>query len=193
MLKEPQILYLGAFLAYLDGQVAYVPVLPDNSLNISTIINENKEELPPPHYLIIVESPVAEIHAIKFLPNQAVIIDPFVKHSMPIPVHGNFEFVSWHRSVNGTLSENADPAGLSKIIINLNKVDRIKQISIRKIGPSISLIQRGQPKVKNLNENFSPDLRTLENATAEVIAPYGNYIPDFSVHLEKVLFNIFFT
>lgn len=176
-------------MAYLDGQVAYVPILPDNASSISQIINGNKDSnhSPLPHYVILVESPVAEIHAIKFLPNQTVIIDPYVKHSMPIPVQGNFEFAAWHRSVNGTLRQEADPAGILPIIINLNKVDRVKQISARRIGPSVSLVQRGQPKVKHLSENFSPDLRTLENASLESISPYGHYILDFAKHVEQVI------
>uniref|UniRef100_A0A915LWR8 Ureidoglycolate hydrolase n=2 Tax=Meloidogyne incognita group TaxID=654580 RepID=A0A915LWR8_MELJA len=78
---ETEIHYHGAFLAQIDGQVAYVPDLANTT-----------------HYLIMVESPVAEIHAIRFGPQHTALIDPFIKHSMPIPLRGELQFIVWHRS-----------------------------------------------------------------------------------------------
>lgn len=63
--------------------MAYVPQIKDNLSS----------------FLILIENPVAEIHAIRFNSNHGVIIDPYVKHSMPIPLDDTFEFNVWHRSV----------------------------------------------------------------------------------------------
>jgi hypothetical protein len=70
--------------AQLDGQVAY---LPDTGSNTS--------------YVILFEDRVAQTHAIRFSPGQTAIIDPFIKHSLPIPMFGGaFEFIAWHRAVS---------------------------------------------------------------------------------------------
>lgn len=166
-LDETEILYLASFLAYLDGQIAYVPSINNKS-----------------YFLILVESPVAEIHAIKFPPNHAVIIDPYVKHSIPIAIKNELEFDAWHRKTNGSLSSEADPAGVSKIIVNLTKIDRVKPIKIRKIGA----ISHNPSMIKKLEKNFSSDLRTLEIASPNEIAQYGLYIPNASNHSIEVLF-----
>lgn len=77
--------------------MAYVPRNEENNDNVR-------------YFLILIENPVAEIHAIRFNSNQSVIVDPYVKHSMPIPLEGTFEFNVWHRSVNNFL--------FFKIIVN---------------------------------------------------------------------------
>ena len=77
-----EILYHAKYLAQLDGQVAYVPALSSTT-----------------GYLILVENNIAEIFAIRFTASQVAIVDPFIKHSMPIPLNGTLEFTAWHRSV----------------------------------------------------------------------------------------------
>lgn len=78
---------MAAFLAQLDGQVAYVPRTEPNDKNTGSA------------FIILIENLLAEIHAIRFSVTQSVIIDPYVKHSMPIPIDGTLEFNVWHRAV----------------------------------------------------------------------------------------------
>lgn len=49
--------------------------------------------------LILCEDKIAQTYAIRFNSWETAIIDPFIKHSMPIPLKGTFEFEVWHRSV----------------------------------------------------------------------------------------------
>jgi hypothetical protein len=67
------------FIAQLDGEVAYQP--SDQNIEF---------------YYILVENVDHKLNAIRFAPDQTAVLDPFVKHSMPIPAR--FGLVSLSRS-----------------------------------------------------------------------------------------------
>jgi len=123
-----ELVYRASFLVQLDGQVAYSP-----STNGSSGIDSHYS------YIILVENPIAEQQAVRFSSHQTVVVDPLVKHSMPIPLPTpdctTFEFTVHHRSVNAVLQLEADPAGPHPIVVNLNKVDRINEVAVRLVNP----------------------------------------------------------
>uniref|UniRef100_A0A915EJT6 Ureidoglycolate hydrolase n=1 Tax=Ditylenchus dipsaci TaxID=166011 RepID=A0A915EJT6_9BILA len=184
-----EIAYHASFVAQLDGQVAYVPAGVsssfDSSTNQSSTINGSANS--HPDYLILVESPIAEVQAIRFRAQQAVIVDPFVKHSMPIPVDGNFEFSVWHRSVNASLQLDADPAGPSPIIINLNKVDRSTPICISRVPHHEQHSSKHASKsTTSLSKHFAKDLLPLDEVNPEQFSQFGRLIANFAEHIEQI-------
>lgn len=168
---ETEIHYYGSFLAQLDGQVAYEPSAESNCT----------------HYLILVESPVAELHAIRFDVSQTVVLDAYIKHSMPIPLEGQFQFNAWHRSVNAVLQMDADSAGIKPLVVNLCKVNRVEPITLRRVGLPVeeALPAKKVPKPPHLPHSFAKDLKQLNDVAEAAFAPYGQLIHDFSAHNEQ--------
>uniref|UniRef100_A0A914LWN1 Ureidoglycolate hydrolase n=2 Tax=Meloidogyne TaxID=189290 RepID=A0A914LWN1_MELIC len=165
---ETEIHYHGSFLAQIDGQVAYVPDLANTT-----------------HYLIMVESPVAEIHAIRFGPQHTALIDPFIKHSMPIPLRGELQFIVWHRSVNAVVQLAPDPAGIQPVVINLCKVNRIEPITIRKVCLPPELAAKKPHKLPHLPHSFAKEVVRLTDVSETTFAPFGRLINDFTMHNEE--------
>ncbi|KAI1709924.1 hypothetical protein DdX_10932 [Ditylenchus destructor] len=180
-----EILYSGKFIAQLDGQVAYVPSTVGTSTNCHGTNGTLAGGSRPGFYLILVESPVAEIQAVRFSSHQAVIVDPFVKHSMPIPFDGSFDFSVFHRNVNAVVQLDPDPAGISPIIINLNKVDRWTPIAVNRVQPHQGHKSKDKG-VQKLSKHFAKELLPLEEVTPDSLSPYGRVIPDFACHVEQV-------
>ncbi|KAL3078509.1 hypothetical protein niasHT_006070 [Heterodera trifolii] len=168
---DTEIVYHGSFLCQLDGQVAYQPTPGTNWT----------------HYFILVESPVAETHAVRFSPGQTAVVDAFVKHSMPIPLEGQFEFDAWHRNVNALLQLGPDPAGPHPLVFNLCKVNRVSPISVRRLGipPEEALPSKKVAKLPQLPQSFAKELKPLSDADSVAFAPYGQLVADFVHHVEQ--------
>uniref|UniRef100_A0A183CHR3 Ureidoglycolate hydrolase n=1 Tax=Globodera pallida TaxID=36090 RepID=A0A183CHR3_GLOPA len=167
---DTEIFYHGSFLCQLDGQVAYQPA-PGNWT----------------HYFILVESPVAETHAVRFGPNQTAVVDTFVKHSMPIPLEGQFEFDAWHRNVNALIQLGPDPAGPCPLVVNLCKVNRVAPIAIRRQGipPEEALPSKKVAKLPQLPHSFAKEVKPLSDADSMAFAPYGQLVADFLHYAEQ--------
>lgn len=64
---------------------------------------------------------------------------------------------------------SADPAGLSSIVINLNKVNRVNEIGVRQV----EYAKESTKKPPHLPHSFAKELKPLIDATSEAIQPYG--------------------
>ncbi|KAI6189569.1 hypothetical protein M3Y97_00022700 [Aphelenchoides bicaudatus] len=155
--------YQGMFIAQLDGQVAYQP--SDQNIEF---------------YYILVENVDHKLNAIRFGPDQTAVIDPFVKHSMPLPARFGLDYTVHHRPSNAI--EAFLPDSVEPPIFNLMKVDRVNLFAAGRI-PQRQLASSNEHF--SLSKSFSKKLMTVEEPTADNFEKYGQIITDPN-HVEQV-------
>lgn len=151
------------FIAQLDGEVAYQP--SDQNIEF---------------YYILVENVDRKLSAIRFSPDQTAVVDPFVKHSMPIPARFGLDYAVFHRPTNAIeafLPDSAEPP-----IFNLMKVDRATLFAAGRI-PQRQLASGSEHF--SLSKSFSKKVLAAEEPNADSFANYGQIITD-PAHVEKV-------
>ncbi|KAI6236706.1 hypothetical protein M3Y95_00186800 [Aphelenchoides besseyi] len=145
--------YTGMFIAQLDGNVAYTPS------------DQNIE-----YYYILVENVDHKLNAVRFSPDETALLDPFVKHSMPIPARFGLDYTCIHRSSNAI--ESFLPDSVEPPLINMMKVDRSTPVAVGRI-PQRHLDSGNQ----HLPKSFAKKLIPIEKATVENFQ-FGEIITD---------------
>ncbi|KAI6220678.1 hypothetical protein M3Y99_01595400 [Aphelenchoides fujianensis] len=127
------------------------------------------------YFYILVENVDHKFNAIRFAPDETVVIDPFVKHSMPLPCRFGLDYTAFHRSTNAVESFLPDA-------INLMKVDRSTPVAVGRI-PQRHLASSNEHH--SLSKSFAKKILTLEEANAENFQPFGRLVFDPN-HVEEV-------
>ncbi|CAD5232186.1 unnamed protein product [Bursaphelenchus xylophilus] len=148
--------YHGLFLAQLDGEVAYQP----SEQNVD-------------FYYILIENVDHKWNVIRFAADQTAIVDPFVKHSMPIPSRFGLEYNAVHRAVNAVEKFIVDSDEAP--VFNIMKVDRQTLVASGRVPQKY--ISAGHEH-HSLTKSFSKKLLSLEEANNENFEPYGQVISD---------------
>jgi len=155
--------YQGMFIAQLDGEVAYQ--MSDQNIEF---------------YYILVENVDHKLAAIRFSPDQTAVVDPFVKHSMPIPARFGLDYIVYHRPTNAI--EAFLPDSVEPPVFNLMKVDRVTLFAGGRI-PQRQLASSNEHF--SLGKSFSKKLMTIEEPNLESFENFGQIITDPN-HVEEV-------
>ncbi|CAD5222815.1 unnamed protein product [Bursaphelenchus okinawaensis] len=148
--------YHGLFLAQLDGEVAYQP-------------SEQNGDF----YYILVENVDHKWNVIRFAADQTAVLEPFVKHSMPIPSRNGLEYLSYHRAVNAVEKFIVDSDEAP--VFNIMKVDRQSLVATGRVSHKYASAGHEHHSV---TKSFSKQLLSLEDAADDVFEPFGQIITD---------------
>uniref|UniRef100_A0A7E4ZYB2 AUDH_Cupin domain-containing protein n=2 Tax=Panagrellus redivivus TaxID=6233 RepID=A0A7E4ZYB2_PANRE len=167
-----KITYDGGFVAQLDSDVAYFPE--------KHLINLHSKD-----FLIFVcaQSTVTgekEFRAIRVPHGYGIVVEAFVAHSTPIPLHDNdVEFKVYHRSANAVAQFRLS----SPLVTHLSDVDESTTLIITKqVDENAS-----EPKENvRLSPDFSKGIHKVEAATQANFCSYGLLVEDHHDYKEEV-------